>query len=571
MKILAVNLLRLGDVIAMAPAIKAIRGRFPHAEIHLVVNSNFEKAARLIRGVDRIICFERDRLQSATVEAERPMFEAYDWLQNFVDETSSQGYEMLFNFTHNRLSGWLCGLIEAKTKIGLVLDGSGAVSFGSAWFRHLNGQVDFDDQQAFNHSDIFIGAVGGWAQAMEPYFFDDLLIETEEGRKEARDILGDSTAGCNVAFQLSTSDPKKEWGDLQFRALAEILLRRTPDATIYILGSPAERARIEEFCRSTECDPERVKPAIVGIAGVLSLLESMQLLVTGDTSIKHVASAGTAKVVEIILGSADAFRTGSWKADDILIASREPCAPCGHSELCHRATHACALGVSAESVAQIVVPLLRSESSQRMQIRAAKISDIAVYRVDRNEGPVQLIPLTSTNLTDEAIALCLERSSRRIALETRDANFDKMKFGTEILNIKRAMSDRFLDVRATEIKHALGDGESRLRHAAGIVHSLKLQLSRLKETIQDPRRMTEMVASVIVIRGRLVKNPWTRFVAEPLVQVIEDDRSAAFAKFRKLSDAVNDLEQRIEIELKLIRGLETEFENEFERSMGDQI
>lgn len=564
MKILVVNLLRLGDVIAMAPAIKAIRGRFPKAEIHVVVNSNFENAGRLIRGVDRVICFERDRLQSACVEAERPMFEAFDWLEGFVEETSSHGYDMLFNFTHNRLSGWLCGLLDAKQKIGLVLDGSGAVSFGSAWFRHLNSQVDFDDEQAFNHTDIFIGAVGGWEQAAQPNYFDNLLLETDAGRAEAVALLGDVAKRKVVALQLSTSDQKKEWGDVRFRALAETILRRTNDVDVFVLGAPAERARVEEFCRSTECDPDRLKSAITSIDGVISLLESVDVLVTGDTSIKHIAAAGTARVVEIILGSADAYRTGSWKSGDIIVTSRELCAPCGHSEKCHRSTHACAIGVSPESVAQIVLPILQGEAVALRQARFAKILDLTVFEVDRSEGPVSLNPLSSSQLTDVALALCLERATRRLALESRDGRFGRMQAGSEILRIKLLVSNRFSDSTSIEIRHALADGETRLRHSEGIVQSLKLQLSRLRESIQDPKRMLEMVSSAIVMRGRLQKNPWTRFVAEPLIHVIEDDRSAPFVKFRKLSDAVGDLELRIEIGLKIIRGLETEFENQTE-------
>jgi ADP-heptose:LPS heptosyltransferase len=576
MKILIVNLLRLGDVIAMAPAIKAIRGRFPYAEISLLVNSNFVSAARLIANVDQVISFERDRLQSSCAEAERPMFEAYDWLQLFVEELSENRFDLLYNFTHNRLSGWLCGLIEAQQKIGLVLDGSGAVSFGSAWFRHLNQQVDFDEVQSFNHTDVFIGAAGGWEQANALSFYDNLLIETESGRAEAASLVAGNNSTI-VAFQISTSDQKKEWGDQRFRALAKMILHRHPHVTIYVLGAPDEQSRIEDFCRSVEASPEKVRPAILSLAGIISLLDQAELLVTGDTSIKHFASAATTRVVEIIAGSADAYRTGSWKAGDLIVASRELCAPCGHSEKCHRSTHACAIAISPEAVAEIVRPILSKESREAHQPdferQNSRLSgDVQIFEVDRSEGPVTLLPVKATILTDEAMALCLERSARRLSLETRDKRFEKMQYGSEILAVKRVLARRFRDSDSLEIRHALVDGESRLRHAEGVVQSLKIQLARLKESFQDPKRICEMVSSVMVIRGRFQKNPWTRFIAEPLLLIIEDERSAPFSRFRKLSDAVLDLELRIEIGLKLIRGLETEFENESidKRTMGDR-
>lgn len=582
MKILVVNLLRLGDVIAMAPALKAIGRKYPNAEIHLLVNSNFEAAARRLNGVGKTIRFERDRLQSACVEAERPMFEAYDWIRGFVDEMCEESYDLMFNFTHNRLSGWLCGLIEAKAKVGLVLDGSGAVSFGSAWFKHLNQQVDFDDVQAFNHTDIFIGAAGGWDHAFDISFFDDLLKESEEGRAEVASLFGRempshenqiSSSHRIVAFQLSTSDPKKEWGDNRFRALAAMILNRHLDATIYVLGAPDERARIEEFCRSVEAQPSRIQPAILSLAGLVSFLEESDLLVTGDTSVKHFAAASPTRIVELIIGSADAYRTGSWKAGDILLASRELCAPCGHTEPCHRTSHACALAISPDAVAETVLSFLAEEAGEVRYARLRSMRGLQAFEVDRSEGLASLIPVQNEALTDAELALSLERASRRLALEIRDGRFEKLRFGSEILKVKRALMRKFSTTGASEIRFALADGEQRLRHAEGIVQSLKIQLSRLKESIQDPKRMHEMVSSVAVMRSRLQKNPWTRFVAEPLIHIIEDDRSAPFARFRKLSDSVLDLEQRLEIGLKLIRGLETEFENENQgmSSMGDRL
>ncbi len=568
MKILVVNLLRLGDVIAMAPAMKAIRLQNPGAEIHLMVNSNFSGAARLFEGLHRVHRFERDRIQAACVEADRPMFEAYDWLQRFVEETSDVGFDHIYNFTHNRLSGWLCGLLQAPKKTGLVLDGSGAVSFGSSWFRHLNQQVDFDDVQTFNHTDIFLGAVGGWELVSKVDFFDTLLLESKSGRAEAGARLsGLQISTQKIAFQISTSDPKKEWGEARFKSLAEKLLSAHPEARIFVTGAPNERERIEKFCKSCDVPAGLIQPAILTLPGVISFLEEMDLLITGDTSIKHLGSAGTARVIELIAGSADAFRTGSWKPGDYVVASREACAPCGHSEKCHRDVHACAIAISPAAVAALASSVL--SAMQLRDVRAAMhaFATVQVYTVDRSEGPVQLVPLRSEHITDHALALTIERAARRLSLEKREGRFEKLDVGSEMLKVRQGLLRRFPDARPTELRHALADGETRLRHAEGMLNSLKIQLLRLKEAFQDPKRMLEMVSMVAAMRGRLQKNPWTRFIAEPLIQVIEDDRSAPFARFRKLSDAVQDLGIRLEIGLKLLRGLEIELENEAENEI----
>jgi hypothetical protein len=305
----------------------------------------------------------------------------------------------------------------------------------------------------------------------------------------------------------------------------------------------------------------------------VSLLEETDLLVTGDTSIKHLASAGTTRVIELIVGSADAYRTGSWKSGDFIVSSREACAPCGHSEACHRTSHACATSISVEALANLSLSILNRESIDVIRARMVKEKMIQSFVVDRSEGPVQLVPLSDEGLTDRALALSIERSARRLALEKREGRFEKLSVGSEMLKVRRAIVERFPESTSIDLRHSIGDGEIRLRHAEGIVNSLKVQLSHLKESIQDPKRIHEMVSMATAMRSRLQKNPWTRFVAEPLIQVLEDDRSAPFARFRKLSDAVQDLEVRLEIALKLLRGLETEFENEItnKSSMGDRV
>ncbi len=580
MKILIVNLLRLGDVISMAPALKALRLSHPAAQIDLLVNSGVETVAAILPGIGSVHVFERNRMQSALIDGSRPMFESLDVLSRLVDRLADEKYDALYNFTHNRLSGWLCGLIPAETKVGLALDGSGGVSFGSAWFRHLNQQVDFEETQCFHHSDIFFAAVGGLKVQRENAYsdsrvLDGVLCETARGRAEADSILmqkGD--AKRVVLFQITTSDRKKEWGDSRYGALAAYLLRRHSDAVIFVLGAPSEEPRIHEFCHSIEGDRDRVIPAICSLEAVVSLLEDSDLLITGDTSIKHIASASPVRVIELAVGSSDPFRTGPWKSGDLVLAGREACRPCGHSESCHREAHFCASSVNAEEVAAIAESYL-VEADSVARVRASQATQFDVYVVDRSEGVVQLNCLNGPSIkqgaSDRDLAMSVERSTRRLVLEAKDGRLDRMTLGSEIRFAYLGIKSKFSQTMVLDFRHALGAADSNLRHAEGMVRSLKLQLERVKESIQDPKRLHELVSSIAVMRSRLGVNPWTSFIVEPLLSVLEDDRSAPFTRYRRLADTVNDLEMRIEMALKLIRGLEIEIENELESDLANEL
>lgn len=576
MKILVINLLRLGDVISMASALRAIRlqaERQESVEIHLLVNRGVETVQEILPNIDRVHIFERSRIQASLVDASRPMFEGYDVVEQLVDSLSQEKFDAIYNFTHNRLSGWLTGLIPATKKVGLALDGTGGVSFGSSWFRHLNQQVDFEEQQSFHHADVFFAAAGGLALQRDRRFhdahiLDGVLRETPSGQRRALEILQETgydaaAGGSLVALQITTSDRKKEWGDTRFKALVSQIISAHPGNRVLVLGAPSEALRIRDFIENLSDNPMarvQVHAAIVSLPVVVSLFEVCHLVITGDTSIKHIASASPTTVFEIAAGSADPFRTGPWKHGDFVVASREACRPCGHSEECHRATHACSETLPALDVSGLVLALLKDRSEFLKS--AQKVTSFDVFEVDRSEGVAQLNQINSRYYNelamDSDIALSVERSARRLVLEARDGRWDRMTMGTETRLAFAAMRAKFPSTSRIDFRHLLSSGENYLVHAEGLVRSLRLQLDRVKESIQDPKRVHELVSSVAVMRSRLGKNPWTAFVVEPLLSVLEDDRSAPFTRYRRLADTIADLENRIEMALKLIRGLEAE-------------
>lgn len=571
MRILVVNLLRIGDIISTLPALKKFRLDHPTAQIDLLINSSFAHMVGVIGYVDRVLLFDRDAIQKSLVDAERPLFEGYDLLKETVDGLNEQGYDRIVNFTHNRLSGWLCGLIQAGEKHGLVFDGTGAVSFGDPWFRFLNAQVDIDSGHAINHSDIFLGAAAGWSAEPNRTFFDSLLSETDRGRAECEALLRSALVdGPRLVLQLSTSDQKKEWGDDRFRALVHRLSSHFPRLTVFVLGAPNEVKRIRMFCEdlnATDSAHETaIIPAVVSLEGAVSLLEESDILVTGDTSIKHLAAAASIPIVELSLGSADVFRTGSWKAGDIIVSSKEPCAPCGHSELCHRASHLCAEGLPAELIAELVIrrmqsPQLLAREHREALRQFAKLAEVHV--VDRSEGPAHPLPLFA-ELTDVNLASLLERTARCISVEMQSGRFSEFDFGSAIRRAAIVLRKQFFDESDTDLRHILSLHERELRHAEGLLQSLRLQIARVKENYQDPGQLKDVIRSCISTQKRLRQSAILSFASEALAAVVEDDRSAPFTRLRKMIDAIEELERRQMIVVKLCRGLETQTFDSFE-------
>ena len=131
MKILVVSLLRLGDVILSTPIIKGLSQKYPNAEIHILMNKQFEGVSGLIPYVSQFHYFDRKLIQDGLVQAERPLFEPYHRLESLLTELDKENYSEVINLTHNKMSGWLCSLIKGKEKKGLAINPRGQASL---WF-----------------------------------------------------------------------------------------------------------------------------------------------------------------------------------------------------------------------------------------------------------------------------------------------------------------------------------------------------------------------------------------------------------------------------------------------------
>lgn len=559
MKILILSLLRIGDVIMAAPALRGLRDRYPDARIHLLINSQFVGIGSLLPYIDRIIPFEREKMQRGLGDANIPVFESYERLESLVDTLNAEKFDWAINLTHNRLSARLMSLIDAKIKTGLCFDAQGRVSFGSNWFYYLNQQVDADGHEVFHFSDVFRFALDlDWERDGA---VNAVLVESERGRAEADEVLKDLNSRNVIAVQPLTSDEKKNWGVRNFSAVIELLANRYPQTTFVVVGAPFEREKLQPFVEELEAKKINARLAILSLEGAFSLLKSSRMLLTGDTSIKHLACAAGTRVLEVCVGSSDPFRTGSYRHGSVIIRSREACAPCPHSSVCHRESHACAERIPAEAVALIAGEVYEGRMFQLRAIAEEYVEQIEVLRVEARVSGYWAAYSVLEPLTEEAVARWIDLTCRKLwftgGIEIKTDGVSRL--GTETLRLFRLL--KTIHPRASEIewRHLFSDMERQLQVVVGRINSFKVGLEYLKGCYEDPRRMREFVRGLISLRERIRHSPILRSFKEGLDSVIEDDVSPPFTRFRRIINLVTEMERRTQIHLRLLRGLSGQF------------
>jgi hypothetical protein len=134
-----------------------------------------------------------------------------------------------------------------------------------------------------------------------------------------------------VAMQLGASRAIRQWPEASF-----VSLGKTHGASgfrVAIIGGGGDRPLGDRVA-------EAIGPAAVntcgktGVGELGAVLARASALVTGDTGPMHMAVAVGTPVVGLFFGPASPFDTGPYAADQVVIHTGAPCAPCDHNVTC---------------------------------------------------------------------------------------------------------------------------------------------------------------------------------------------------------------------------------------------
>jgi ADP-heptose:LPS heptosyltransferase len=347
MKILVVSLLRLGDIVQQEPLLRGIRNKYPQAEIYILINNQFASVEKILSGtVDRFICFNRDLLQRGLGEAEFNILWSYSQLDGLISELNVKKYNQVYNFTHTKLSAYLIGALKADEKFGLHHEGGQFRGLDNLWLKYFNDNFSGNRKSLFNYVELLSNSFG---------------IDVDHPERTHSTIV--SRKNKRILFQCLTSDEKKNWGLRKFFDLKRMIEDCLVDYDVKILCAPFERQRLGIVFGEKNL-------FVSDLYEAHQHLRESELLVTGDTSIKHMGAQIGIPIIEIVLGSSDSQKTGAYSRNSVLIQSKVPCAPCTHSQDCSQKSHLCAEDISVEDVFSLVWDQLSGEvKNKRIQIR----------------------------------------------------------------------------------------------------------------------------------------------------------------------------------------------------------
>lgn len=277
--ILVLRLGGIGEVLAITPALRAVRSRFERAWITLLAE---RPACEMARGwVDEVVEANAPYRAGAPTSFLSPRL--YVESMRLVERVLLRKYDLFLDFHH--LFGWRHGI--KPLLVSLLSRAPERVGFGNGFF--LTRPVpDPDDRHMTERNRSFLAALGIEIADTRP------SLSVSAADQEWVDSLLqaiDRAPGRIIAISPGSSRPVTRWGSDRFREAAVRLSRRHP---IVLVGTKDERAL---------CDSVGVGTNLAGrttVGRLAALLNRCALLVSNDSGPLHMAYALGTPVVGIL-------------------------------------------------------------------------------------------------------------------------------------------------------------------------------------------------------------------------------------------------------------------------------
>ncbi len=284
MKILLVDLLYIGDLLFLTPAIRVLSNAYPHAEIDVLVNSMSAPVLQHNPLIHRVISFST-----------KPRIDTPQTLFSVLRELRREHYDLAISFHGgNERAAILTGLSGAKRRGGFVKP-----PFHHLFTRKITTPVNDLIVQAPKHvTEIYIDLLSAMGvphsshNALEMWPGDEAIHNAEQMWAD----IGLSGKQPVIGIVSNASFAAKKWTIAGNAKLCDLLTQA--GMTPLLFGSPADQEFVEAICKASSSNP-------ISLAGRTSLLQlaalmrRCALIVAVDTGPCHIAASQHVPIVAI--------------------------------------------------------------------------------------------------------------------------------------------------------------------------------------------------------------------------------------------------------------------------------
>ncbi|MGZ3772832.1 MAG: glycosyltransferase family 9 protein [Pseudobdellovibrionaceae bacterium] len=300
MKILVVQLARLGDIYMSWPALRALRRKYPSSEIHLLTRPRFEGAVEGLTAFDRHISMSTSSILAPLIQQDPNIQMSLSVLNTFIDELHMEKYDYIINLTFSPASSYLVHALTHKhTKVvGYTRHNDGSLCLPDDMSSYFFAQVGIGKPNRVHLSDIFASMI-------------DVDYIEEDWRAPVLKTENLNLPPNYLVVHVGASERHKTLSASSWSQILSYLFKNTDISfPVVLIGSAAEQSCAEEIIRSAPAVSFMNMVGKTKMSDLFSIIKNAEFLVGCDSAPIHMASLTDTPTFNISVGEVNFWETG---------------------------------------------------------------------------------------------------------------------------------------------------------------------------------------------------------------------------------------------------------------------
>ncbi|WP_413290068.1 glycosyltransferase family 9 protein [Bdellovibrio sp. HCB337] len=299
MKILVLQLARLGDIYMTWPALRAIKRMHPNCELHFLTRSKFGAATEGLKVVDHHLQMPTKFFLEPLIQPTLDLEDAMKRLGTFVDALKAEEYDWVINYTFSPASSYLTHAITGpKTRVtGYTRHSDGFLGIPDEVSAYFYAQAGVTGYNRVHLTDLFISMLG----------YDYVDSDWDPPQVDGRDF---GLPEKFILAHIGASEAKKSLPPFKWARVLKNFFDHNLETPVVMIGAANER----NLGEAIEAGVSRGR--IINLIGqtqlreVFHLLKSAQMLVGCDSAPMHMAGLTNTPCLNISFDSVNFWETG---------------------------------------------------------------------------------------------------------------------------------------------------------------------------------------------------------------------------------------------------------------------
>jgi ADP-heptose:LPS heptosyltransferase len=389
-KVLLINLRRLGDVFSTAHLINSLSAS-GDVQVSVLTYKETAKAAENLKNVVNL--FEIDRKEIISLKTNKLFSDGFALEQLFkqLSTIKNQEWDQIVNYSNDVVGAYLTSYLKpsAKEVIGVHYSPERNVITQGDWELLFNDVLPVVKYAPVHFVDCYHKMTGtlvlrdGEKLKTRTNYNESAFNQINSIRRAHQS--SESSHSRVIGIQLKTADPSKDIPEEILHGLVR-LIRTNSELIPLLLIAPSDEERSAAIAFNREHNDELivVEADLVAIASVLM---NIDLLVTPDTAIKHVADLTDTPSIEVSLGHAPFLKQGSYSKESLILTDVISSRTFNKSEAANTKTN-----ITAQD---IFVTILYSLGKTKT-IKPRLSQDVTLYQSSFDQMGIRYSPVAGT-------------------------------------------------------------------------------------------------------------------------------------------------------------------------------